>query len=46
MVIPPDIFREIQRQTLPADAALGSESPLEIAPEAFQGVDVGPGPPR
>ncbi len=46
MVIPPDIFREIQGQALPADAALGRESSLEVAPEPLQAVDVGPGRPR
>lgn len=43
MIVTPHILREIQGQALPTDAALGRESSLEVAPEPFQSVDVGPG---
>jgi hypothetical protein len=34
MVIPPDVFRQVERQSLPSDAALGRQ-PVDVAPLAI-----------
>src|SRR5688572_28591507 len=40
MVVPPDIFRQVQRQTLLANATFGRQPALEVAPESLQAVDM------
>src|SRR3972149_12228233 len=40
MVIPPNILSQIEGQPLTADASFGGEPSLEVAPKAFQTVDM------
>jgi len=40
MVVAPDVLGQVERQALAPNAALGGQPALEVAPEAFQAVDV------
>ena len=44
MVVAPDILRQVEGQPLSPDAPFGHQTALEVAPEAFQPVDVAPAP--
>src|SRR3989338_3456633 len=40
MVVAPDVLGQIERQSLATDTAFGGQPALEVAPEAFQAIDV------
>ncbi len=42
MIIAPYILCEVERQPLTPDASFGSQAALEVAPEAFQTIDMSP----
>ncbi len=42
VVVPPHVFRQIQRQSFFSHAAFGGELAFQIAPETFQTIDVRP----
>ncbi len=44
MIVAPDILSQIKEPPLSSDSSFGCQPALEVAPEAFQPVDVAPAP--